>query len=297
MEKKLISVIIPTFNSEETILRCINSAFHQTYNKIEVIVCDDNSTDNTRDILKSIKDPRLKIFYLEINSGSAVARNKAMQFAKGDLIAFLDSDDEWLPDKLEKQISYFKDEKVGLVFTGAKIIKNKKKTVVFIPKKEYEINSKRKFFLGEISYLTPTAVFRSECLSKIGYMAEELLRNQDFDFFLRILIYYELKVIDKPLAIINLNTKKQLYGKLSKSIEFYESKRITLFQDNFSHNDINLFFARNYRNLAGAFLNHRKYRDSIRSINISLKYSHYYILKPQNTLFLFKSFINGLIRL
>ena len=98
----LISVVIPTYNRGHLIRKCIESVLAQTYKDIEVIVVDDGSTDNTKEVIKGISDNRVRYLYQK-NQGACVARNLGIESAKGEYIAFQDSDDEWLPDKLEKQ--------------------------------------------------------------------------------------------------------------------------------------------------------------------------------------------------
>ena len=297
MEKflHLVSIIIPTCNSEKTILRCLDSVFKQTYQNFEVVICDDKSTDSTREVLKTVTDPRVSIYYLNENSGAAVARNTAMQNAKGELFAFLDSDDEWYPEKLETQIPYFVDKNVGLVLTGARIIKNEIKTVFYKTKKDWEVDSYRKLFMGEINYLTPTVIIRSDCVKKIGYMEPELRRNQDFDFFLRILKYYNLKVIETPLATIHMKTSKPTFTRLENSIKFYETKRIKFFREDFSDKEINLFFARKNRDLCAAILRSGKYSKCFKPFKKSLNFSPTFILNPSNLYLLFKSLVAGII--
>lgn len=111
MNEKLVSVITPTYNCAEFISRTIESVLAQTYQNWEMIIVDDRSKDNTKEIVdKYMKgDARIKYHLLEVNSGAAVARTTAMQLAKGSYMAFLDSDDIWMPDKLERQIKWMTD--------------------------------------------------------------------------------------------------------------------------------------------------------------------------------------------
>lgn len=102
----MISVIIPTYNRSHTILRSVNSVLNQTYKDIEILIIDDGSTDNTQELIKQIKDSRIRYICQQANSGVAIARNTGVNLALGEWIAFQDSDDEWFPEKLEKQISY-----------------------------------------------------------------------------------------------------------------------------------------------------------------------------------------------
>jgi glycosyltransferase involved in cell wall biosynthesis len=111
MTKDLVSIITPTYNCGPFIAETIASAQAQTYTNWEMIIVDDCSTDNTKAIVDEIaeKDPRVKYYCLEENSGAAVARTRAMELAEGEYMAFLDSDDLWLPEKLEMQIAFMRD--------------------------------------------------------------------------------------------------------------------------------------------------------------------------------------------
>lgn len=105
----LVSIISPTYNCGRFIAKTIESVLAQTYQNWELLIVDDCSTDNTKEVVARYADPRIKYHCLEHNSGAAVARNTALKMAKGRWIAFLDSDDLWLPEKLEKQIRFMTD--------------------------------------------------------------------------------------------------------------------------------------------------------------------------------------------
>ena len=107
MEK--VSVIIPTYNREKTILRAVQSVLDQTYTNLEVLVIDDGSTDGTAEIVRGIEDDRVKYIVLEQNGGQAKARNTGVQMAEGEWIAFQDSDDCWHKNKLEIQMTYARE--------------------------------------------------------------------------------------------------------------------------------------------------------------------------------------------
>ncbi|MEK7075763.1 MAG: glycosyltransferase [Patescibacteria group bacterium] len=101
----LVSIIIPAYNAEKYIKTTINSALKQTYQNIEIIVIDDGSTDKTKNIIQSIQDPRI-IYIHQENQGQSAARNAGIKIAKGEYIALLDSDDLFLPQKIEKQVNF-----------------------------------------------------------------------------------------------------------------------------------------------------------------------------------------------
>mgnify|MGYP002516567543 CR=1 FL=1 len=101
-----VSVILPVYNREDTILRALDSVLMQTYRNMEVIVIDDGSDDSTAEIVRNCQDSRVRLVRLPVNGGANAARNAGIRLAEGTYIAFQDSDDEWLADKLEKQIGY-----------------------------------------------------------------------------------------------------------------------------------------------------------------------------------------------
>ena len=110
MENQLVSILIPTFNSEKFLLEAIGSVQNQTYSNWEIILVDDCSTDTTLTLVAELaqKDKRIHFSKLNKNAGTGVARNTALAEAKGEYIAFLDADDLWKPEKLKKQIDFMK---------------------------------------------------------------------------------------------------------------------------------------------------------------------------------------------
>ena len=113
----LVSIIMPSWNTGRFIAESIQSVLNQTYTNWELLIVDDCSTDNTDQVVASFNDHRIKYFHNEKNCGAALTRNKAMREAQGEWIAFLDSDDLWMPEKLEKQIRFMKENGYVLTFT------------------------------------------------------------------------------------------------------------------------------------------------------------------------------------
>ena len=130
----LVSVITPVYNSEKYIYSSIKSVLDQTYENWEMLIIDDCSNDGTEQVIREILDSRIKYFRLEENSGAAVARNRALEMAKGRYIAFLDADDMWKPHKLENQLKFMVENKIGFSFTGYEILRGKNNKVVEIPR-------------------------------------------------------------------------------------------------------------------------------------------------------------------
>ena len=119
METPLVSIITPTFNSEKYIADALVSVQQQSYSNWEMILVDDGSTDNTTQIISAFleKDDRIKLYTLQKNSGAGVARNEAIQMAKGRYIAFLDSDDLWRPIKLQRQVDFMISQNQPFAFS------------------------------------------------------------------------------------------------------------------------------------------------------------------------------------
>jgi len=198
-----VSVIIPTYNRARLIKRAIQSVLNQTYQDFEIIVVDDGSTDNTEEVVKSFNDPRIRYIRHEKNKGTAAARNTGIKAARGKFIAFQDSDDEWLPEKLEKQMKVFENApaKVGVVYTGFWRIENNKK--IYIPfswVKQKEGNVHKELLKGNFIGL-PTVLIKKECFRKGGMFDEKLPRFQDWELVIRLSKYYNFKCIDEPLVI------------------------------------------------------------------------------------------------
>lgn len=161
MEK--VSVVIPSYNSSPYIMDAVTSALNQTYDNLEVIIADDASTDDTRAVIREIRNPRVKLIERTENGGAAAARNSAIRAATGRYIAFLDSDDYWLPDKLSKQIGKMQEEAAGCSCTSYIEKSQKGEILVWVPGK---INYKR-LLRENIVGTSSTVVYDTSTLGKI----------------------------------------------------------------------------------------------------------------------------------
>ena len=130
-QQGLVSIITPVYQAERFIERTILSVLAQSYQNWEMILIDDCSHDKSAEIIQKFveKDKRIKYLRLETNSGAAVARNKAIEIAQGEYLAFLDSDDLWEPSKLEKQLEFMKEKNSNFSFTRIKIIDSNNNTI------------------------------------------------------------------------------------------------------------------------------------------------------------------------
>ena len=125
----LVSIVMPNYNSEKYLKETIESVLAQTYTNWELLFVDDCSTDNSLEIVRSYQDSRIKILQNDKNSGAAVSRNYALREAKGRWIAFLDSDDLWMPEKLEKQIVFMETNGYAFTFTDYDVIDENSVTI------------------------------------------------------------------------------------------------------------------------------------------------------------------------
>ena len=130
---ELVSIITPCYNSEKFLDECISSVLNQTYKNWEMLIVDDNSSDNSSTLIKlySKQDDRIKPVFLKDNLGPAMARNKAISIAKGRYIAFLDSDDVWLPNKLKLQIDFMQLNNYSFVFSSYDVVSQDRSEVLY----------------------------------------------------------------------------------------------------------------------------------------------------------------------
>lgn len=202
-----VSVIIPTFNRAHYLTQAIDSVLAQTYQNFEIIVVDDGSTDDTAAVLKSYK-ASVNYFYQE-NQGPSAARNLGIEMSNGQYIAFLDSDDLWLPEKLEVQRDYFKtNPEVGLVHADLLIMEDG--LTPSVPRMRY-LSQPRKsgYILPELftenMILTPTVLVRRACFKVSGLFDTELRGGEDHHLWLRIARHFSIDYIDRPLGICRVH--------------------------------------------------------------------------------------------
>lgn len=239
MNTPLVSIITPVYNAEEFIKETIDSVLNQTYSNWEMILINDQSPDNSKDIISSMakKDSRIRLIDLDENSGAAIARNKGIDFSNGQFIAFLDSDDVWHSQKLEKQIEFMLQNDYAFSFTSYEIMEeNGTKTgkTVNVPlKMEYE-DLLRNTIIGCLTVMLDK--------NKIGEIKMVDIRTrQDFVLWLNILKRgFTAYGLNEPLAYyrkvegsISSNKVKaakrnwQVYREIEK-LSFFKSVRVFL---------------------------------------------------------------------
>ncbi len=195
-----VSIIIPTYNRSSFLQRAITSILNQTFDDFELIIVDDCSIDDTERVVADMNDDRIKYMKLESNIGAAAARNIGIKSARGQYIAFLDSDDEYLHNKLELQINKFQETpgNVGIIYSGYYIIyESDSYHEVVLP--EYKGNL-FDILLKHNRIGSSTPLVRKECFDSCGLFDESLPSCQDWDMWLRISTKYDFDFANEPLA-------------------------------------------------------------------------------------------------
>ena len=205
MSSPLVSIVLPTYNRAYLLKRAIQSVLNQTYRNFELIVVDDGSTDNTKEVVEDFHDKRIRYVAHEKRRGANAARNTGIKLAEGEYVAFQDDDDIWLPRKLEIQIRVFQSSSrnIGVVYTGCWRIDYKRRKVFYLPsmKKSQIEGYIYSNILKENFIPTTTAVIKRECFQHSGFFDENLPRLQEWDLWIRISKYYNFKYIDFPLVV------------------------------------------------------------------------------------------------
>jgi glycosyltransferase involved in cell wall biosynthesis len=214
---KLVSVIITCYNYGGYLPDCLESALSQTYKDIEVIVVNDGSTDNTDEVMqKYLSDPRIK-YICQKNAGQANAKNNGIKNAKGAFLAFLDADDRWEEDKLQKQIPLFSNPEVGLVYCRASYFDEDGKVFDYTMTDDYLQPREGKvteWLIFDNFVQFSSSVIRKECIESFGGFDETLKMGIDWDLWLRISTKYTFAFKDERLFHYRMGHA----GQMSKNI-------------------------------------------------------------------------------
>lgn len=197
-----VSVVIPTHNRADLLGRAVRSVLAQTFSDLEVLIADDASTHETGTMLRAIGDPRIRHLRHETNRGVSAARNTALTNATGEFIAFLDDDDEWLPEKLRIQLSRFEelDDSVGLVYSGyqERHGETNRLSTEIIPTQRGRL-FERLLRQGAFSHASAILV-RARCFETVGLFDETIRYGEDFDMWLRLAKEYEFDFV--PVSLV-----------------------------------------------------------------------------------------------
>ncbi|MGI6701986.1 MAG: glycosyltransferase family 2 protein [Christensenellales bacterium] len=271
-----VSVIIPTYKRAEKLERAIESVLNQTYHNIEVIIVDDNNPDTeyrkiTEEIMqKYINNPKVIYIKHEKNKNGAAARNTGIRHSQGLYIAFLDDDDYYLSEKIEKQVNFLEaNNEYDGVYCG-----KKRKGKDIIPK--YSGDLTIKYLKAEISIGTPTLLIKKEAILRLNGFDETFNRHQDVEFLLRYFEHYKLGYVEDVLLVIGDNEgenilkgkkldelKKKFFKTFSSKINELNEKNKGLKKDIYSNH------------YSTAFLSHLRNGYILRAIKIYIWFLFY----------------------
>lgn len=243
MKNKLVSVIMPTYNREKVITRAIKSVLGQTYKNLELLVIDDGSEDNTEQVVRAVADQRVCYIKLSSNKGACHARNQGLAQAKGEYIAFIDSDNVWLKNYLDERIKLLENSspKVGAVFGYFMRMKAGEKRKI-IPSQEFgsrmaECRSNKKLvqqLLVDNVIDTNTIVLKRKCVEMVNGFNENLRRLQDWEYFFRIAYFSGYRILFQENCLVK---------------NYIQKDSITSNKNNKAYWDTKLYFFKQYKEI------------------------------------------------
>lgn len=268
----LVSVIIPTYNRSALLPRAIHSVLNQTYKNLEIIIVDDASNDGTKSLVKNFLEDNRRIKYIrhEVNKGGSAARNSGIRKSRGEYIAFLDDDDEWLPEKIKKQLADIekRDDEWGGVYCGYQIIlreglfkRNK------ISRKEGDLT--KEIFQMKSNAYGSTLLLKKEVFQKVGLFDASFNRHQDLEFLVRFFREFRLGSVPAVLVKVHghnfpkaetaLEIKKKFFTKYKNDLKKYGAKEMRYIR------------AINYLEVANLFAHERKVKKMLTFMVKSIK--------------------------
>lgn len=241
-EKGLVSVIIPTYKRADKLMRAVNSVCSQTYENIEVLVVNDNENDDQytqalQQMFASVTDPRVRLVFQPRHINGAAARNAGIRQARGEFIAFLDDDDYWAENKLQRQVDTFShlDESYGAVSTMFKSFLDDRIISASLPYKDGYIWEE--ILLRRCDVTTCSVLIRHEALDDAGYFDESLRRHQEIQLLAFLSKKYKIHLLQEYLLFVDawgennpsserlIQVKEDFYRAVSPLTETLPSRR------------------------------------------------------------------------
>ena len=223
-----ISVIIPTYNAERTILETIASVQQQTFSDFELIIINDGSTDRTLELLNTVSDPRFKIFSYE-NGGPSVARNHGIAHATGKFIAFLDADDLWTRDKLELQLAaLLQHPEAGVAYSWSYFMDNQGKSFHLGEPILFQGNVYAQLLVMNFIPNGSSTLVRKQAIESVGEFDPTPKSAEDWDYWLRLAACWPFVVVPKPQIFYRLSL-----GSLSSKVELVETSNLIVIEKAF----------------------------------------------------------------
>ena len=202
MSDKYVSVIIPTYNRAYCLGTSIESILSQTYDRFELLIVDDGSTDNTEELVASYSDPRIRYIRQSENGGQSKARNRGLSEAKYDLLAFHDSDDRWHEDKLEKMIPLFNKSEIGFAYHKLRYDLGEGRSAI-LPDERIPLDKKSGRIFDQLLFDNmidmPALMLTREAYETVGDLDESLSCLEDYEYALRLSQHFDAGFCDEIL--------------------------------------------------------------------------------------------------
>lgn len=242
-----VDVIIPTYNRAEFLKAGITSVLNQTFQDFEIIVVDDCSEDDTPKVIKNFGDHRIRYIRHRVNQGEGGARNTGMLNSNAEYVAFLDDDDEWLPEKLRLEVELLEgsSSKVGGVYTGYIAVDKASGEVLEQRVPELGGDIYREMIRENVVGTSSTVLVRKECFSRVGLFDESVVYGLDYDMWIRIAKEFHFEYIKEPLVKYHVH-RKQISNNLPLKIKGIEVL-LKKYEEFFSEN--RKLYSQHYRDL------------------------------------------------
>lgn len=221
----IFSVVVPTYNRAASLSNALGSIVAQTLPDLEILVIDDGSEDQTRELVASLDQSAIRYFFQE-NRGCAAARNLGIAHSRGEYIAFLDSDDRWLKDKLEQQLELLRSQQSPGCVTGYWLHPVRGREAPVVPT-AHEASLRGILWKNRLQMGTTFACHRS-VFDQVGTFDEDLLRGQDTDWLIRYRRAFDIGIVPEPLAVFNQHLVRSGEAMERSSLRFLEKHRTAL---------------------------------------------------------------------
>ncbi len=230
----MVSIIITTYKRPlDMVLRAVESVRNQTYKDIEIIVVDDSPADyekraEIKEAIESIEDGRITYLANEKNMGACASRNRGISISKGELIMYVDDDDELVETCVEKRLEKFSDNEIGLVYSDCYLVNESTGDI-----KSSNQDKHRGFVFDKLilkNFILAFPTIRKECFEKCGGFDETMPAAQDYEMWLRIAREYKIDYVDEPLSIVHLHGGERISTNWAKKVEGSERIR-TIYKD------------------------------------------------------------------
>lgn len=272
----LVSVVIPSYNREKRIIKTLESVLKQSYKNYEIIIIDDNSSDNTYEVLKPYISEKILYYKNEKNYGGAKSRNIGVEKSKGSIIAFLDSDDEWEIDKLKNQVDMFiKNKDIAMIYTKYTLIaENTGESFLFNEKKRLNEDFKAMLCNNYIG-TTSTICIKKDAFLQIGGFDVNLKACQDWDLYIRVLQKYNTKCVEIPSVKYYFHNES-ITGNITNVVNAHKivfEKIDNIIKDGtFTDNEKNIIKSNNYERLAHVYAKFKDIKNARKYFKLAYSY-------------------------